>query len=128
MLTIFQLSHTNILIMKATQLILTLVLLASLPFASKAQEKPKFQYTVGFGPSIDQSIHLYGMNLTNELTVSLGKRTSFNAGVSFYQSLGSFKDESWEQGLQQKTKNGPLVFLLIHRSNSTLSSVPPDSI
>lgn len=60
------------------------------------------QYSVGFGPSIDKALELYGVNLSNELTVGLGKRTAFNAGVSFYQSLGSYREESWRQGLLQK--------------------------
>lgn len=80
--------------MKTNRLILILSLFCLLPFASSAQEKHKLQYSVGFGSSIDGMNDLYGVNFSNELNVRLGKRTSFNAGLLFYQSLGSYNKKT----------------------------------
>lgn len=76
------------------RLLLLLLVIACAPIVSHAQEKPKLQYTVGFGPSIDGMNDLYGLNFSNELNVRLGKRTSFNGGFSFYQSLGSYNEKT----------------------------------
>lgn len=78
--------------MKTHRLLLMLFFFAFAPIFTNAQVKPKLQYTVGFGSSIDGMNLLYGLNFSNELNLRLGKRTSFNAGVSFYQSLGSYED------------------------------------
>lgn len=80
--------------MKTKQLLTMLSFVCLMPLASFAQEKPKLQYTVGFGSSIDGMNDLYGLNFSNELNVRLGKRTSFNAGLSFYQSLGSYNEKT----------------------------------
>ncbi|SFB43399.1 hypothetical protein [Algoriphagus aquimarinus] len=79
--------------MKAHRLLLILLFCSLLPLATHAQVKPNLQYTVGFGSSIDGMNDLYGLNFTNELNVRLGKRTSFNAGLSFYHSLGSYNEK-----------------------------------
>lgn len=79
--------------MKTNQLFLLLFLFSFLPLVAVAQEKPKLQYTIGFGPSVDLNNMLWGVNFSNELNVRLSKRTSFNAGLSFYQSLGSLKEK-----------------------------------
>ncbi|MEB2778001.1 hypothetical protein SYJ56_21995 [Algoriphagus sp. D3-2-R+10] len=80
--------------MKTNLLSLVLFFACLFPIASYAQEEPKLQYSVGFGSSIDGMNLLWGLNFTNELNVRLGKRTSFNAGLSFYQSLGSLEEET----------------------------------
>ena len=80
--------------MKSKHLLIILSFVCLFPIVSFAQEKPKLQYTVGFGSSIDGMNDLYGLNFTNELNVRLGKRTSFNAGFSFYQSLGSYNEKT----------------------------------
>ncbi|MDR7131742.1 hypothetical protein J2X69_004107 [Algoriphagus sp. 4150] len=80
--------------MKTNLLFLILFFVSLFPIASYAQEEPKLQYTVGFGSSIDGMNLLWGLNFSNELNVRLGKRTSFNAGLSFYQSLGSLEEET----------------------------------
>ncbi|MCE7053210.1 hypothetical protein LZF95_00890 [Algoriphagus sp. AGSA1] len=80
--------------MKINLLFLVLFFVSLLPIATYAQEKPKLQYTVGFGSSIDGMNDLYGLNFSNELNVRLGKRTSFNAGLLFYQSLGSYNEKT----------------------------------
>lgn len=80
--------------MKAHRLLLILLFCSLLPLATHAQVKPKLQYTVGFGSSIDGMNDLYGLNFSNELNVRLGKRTSFNAGLLFYQSLGSYNEKT----------------------------------
>ncbi len=80
--------------MKTNRILLLLFFSSFLSLSSFAQEKPKLQYTVGLGSSIDGMNLLYGLNFTNELNVRLGKRTSFNAGLTFYQSLGSYDEKT----------------------------------
>jgi hypothetical protein len=45
---------------------------------------------VGIGPAIDGNIGLYGINVSNELSFGLGKRTSLNPSITYYQSIKSF--------------------------------------
>ncbi|MBB6325043.1 hypothetical protein FHS59_000658 [Algoriphagus iocasae] len=80
--------------MKFQRLLLLLAFCYLIPQISFSQEKPKLQYGIGVGSSFDGMNHLYGLNFSNELNVRLGKRTSFNAGVLFYQSLGSTEEKS----------------------------------
>lgn len=80
--------------MKTSLLLLILVSSCLTPIISFSQEKPKLEYGIGFGSSLDAMNHLYGLNFSNELNVRLGKRTSFNMGLLFYQSLGSTGDKS----------------------------------
>lgn len=78
--------------MKTNLLFLSLFFLAFMPIVSFAQEeKPKLQYTIGGGASIDGNNLLWGLNMSNEINYKLGKRTSLNAGVLFYQSLGNLE-------------------------------------
>jgi hypothetical protein len=73
---------------------LLLFFLGFAPIVSSAQtEKPKFQYSIGGGVSVDRSNKLWGLNMTNEVNYRLGKRTSLNAGISFYQSLGNLENK-----------------------------------
>lgn len=83
--------------MKTNQLLLAIFLLTLVHAASFAQVRPKLQYTVGFGPSFDNNVGLWGVNFSNELNVSLGKRTSFNTNLTFYQSLGSTRSQTMPQ-------------------------------
>lgn len=80
--------------MKATQLSLAIFLVAAVSFMSKAQDKPKLEYTVGTGVSIDRTHSLWGVNLTNELNMQLKQRFSLNLGLTYYQSLGSLYGKS----------------------------------
>jgi len=80
--------------MKTTLLFLSLSFLIIIPLSSFGQEKPKLQYTVGFGSSIDGINSLWGVNFSNELNIKLGRRTSFNTGLQFYQSLGSYNEKT----------------------------------
>ncbi len=65
----------------------------TLPILAFSQEQtPKLQYTFGAGASIDGNNLLWGLNMTNELNYIVWGRTSFNAGVSFYQSLGNLEN------------------------------------
>jgi hypothetical protein len=75
--------------MKATQLFLFVFFLISIPFVTNGQDKPKLQYTIGLGSTLDRTNTLWGVNFSNELNVNLRKRTSLNLGLSFYQSLYS---------------------------------------
>ncbi|MBN7815597.1 hypothetical protein [Algoriphagus pacificus] len=88
--------------MKTKRLLLIISFLALLPLLSFAQEKPKLQYAVGFGLSHDSMNLLYGLNFTNELNFGLGKRTSLNAGLTFYQSLGNYEKSSLLMGQKSK--------------------------
>ncbi|EMS34449.1 hypothetical protein C943_03668 [Mariniradius saccharolyticus AK6] len=80
--------------MKTNLRFLLLFFLGFAPIVSSAQtEKPKFQYSIGGGVSVDRSNKLWGLNMTNEVNYRLGKRTSLNAGISFYQSLGNLENK-----------------------------------
>ena len=98
--------------MKAHRLLLLLIFCSLLSLSSFAQVQPKLQYTVGFGSSIDGMNLLYGLNFSNELNVKLGKRTSFNAGVSFYQSLGSYEERTlppFSEGKNKEQSSGIFI-------------------
>lgn len=57
-------------------------------FASFAQQKEKLTYYVGVGPAIDGNGGLLGVNVSNELSFGIGKRTSINPSLTYYQSIG----------------------------------------
>lgn len=80
--------------MKFQKLLLIIAICSLIPQISFSQEKPKLQYGLGIGSSIDGMNHLYGLNFSNELNVRLGKRSSFNAALLFYQSLGSYENKN----------------------------------
>lgn len=64
-----------------------------------AQANDKLTYYVGIGPAIDGNIGLYGINVSNELSFGLGKRTSLNPSLTYYQSIKTvedFKDTMFE--------------------------------
>ncbi len=91
--------------MKLTQLFLVSFLLVYLPLVSLGQDKPKMQYTIGLGSTLDRTNSLWGVNFSNELNVNLRKRTSFNLGLSFYQSLFSTSPTSLAQESGAKNKD-----------------------
>ncbi|WP_338226333.1 hypothetical protein [Algoriphagus confluentis] len=96
--------------MKANQLILLLIFFSSSQCLVQAQDRPKLQYTVGAGGSHDPNNMLYGLNFSNELNYRLGKRTSLNAGLLFYQSIGSFENDNFAPG--QKNRNHSSGFFI----------------
>ncbi|MFC5624176.1 hypothetical protein [Algoriphagus winogradskyi] len=98
--------------MKSHRLLLILFFFAFTPIFTNAQEKPKLQYTVGLGSSIDGMNDLYGLNFSNELNVRLGKRTSFNTSLSFYQSLGSYNEKTlptYSSGKNEEQSSGIFI-------------------
>ncbi|SMP07027.1 hypothetical protein SAMN06265367_101543 [Algoriphagus winogradskyi] len=102
----------NFLYMKSHRLLLILFFFAFTPIFTNAQEKPKLQYTVGLGSSIDGMNDLYGLNFSNELNVRLGKRTSFNTSLSFYQSLGSYNEKTlptYSSGKNEEQSSGIFI-------------------
>jgi hypothetical protein len=101
------LAHRNIntLAMKTNQLFLVILLFTLVNAASFAQVGPKLQYSVGFGPAFDTNVELWGINFSNELNVSLGKRTSFNTNLTFYQSLGSTRAQTIPQNEYDKDQS-----------------------
>lgn len=70
-----------------------------------AQDDSKLTYYVGVGPAIDGNLGLFGVNLSNELSFKLGKRTSINPSVTFYQSIKSF-DNYDDKNLEQDNSSG----------------------
>ncbi|WBL44227.1 hypothetical protein PBT90_05940 [Algoriphagus halophytocola] len=94
--------------MKAFLFSLSLLFLSTFPLISQGQEKPKKTYTLGVGSSIDGMNHLYGINVSNEFSWRLGKRMSFNAGLSYYQSLGSYKESRLELGQKNQEQSSGL--------------------
>lgn len=91
--------------MKTHRLLLLLFVIACAPLVSHAQEKPKLQYTIGFGSTLDRTNTLWGVNFSNELNVNLSKRTSFNLGLSFYQSIFSTSTSSLPPESDGKNKD-----------------------
>ena len=91
--------------MKKNQLFLIILLFVALPFRSKGQDKPKYQYSIGIGSTLDRTNSLWGVTFSNELNVNLRKRTSFNLGLSFYQSLFSTSTTSQAQESGGKNKD-----------------------
>lgn len=92
--------------MKTNLLFLLLFYLGFAPTVSLAQvEKPKIQYSMGGGFSVDRSNMLWGLNMTNEINYRLGKRTSLNAGISFYQSLGNLENKEVFPGQKSKDQS-----------------------
>ena len=53
-----------------------------------SQNKDKLTYYVGIGPALDGNGGLIGINVNNELSFRLGKRTSLNPSLTYYQSIG----------------------------------------
>lgn len=97
--------NINKFIMKTNRLIIIIFLLSLVHAASFAQVRPKLEYTVGFGPSFDNNVGLWGFNFSNEINVKLGKRTSFNTNLTFYQSLGSTKGQTTPQNAYGKDQS-----------------------
>ncbi|MBB6325041.1 hypothetical protein FHS59_000656 [Algoriphagus iocasae] len=62
----------------------------SLQTTGFSQENKNLIYNVGIGPAIDGNIGLFGINLSNELSFALGKKTSLNPSLTYYQSIKSF--------------------------------------
>lgn len=89
--------------MKTNRLFLILFLLIGVQSFSNGQVQPKLQYSFGAGGSHDGNNMLYGLNFRNELNYRLGKRTSLNAGLLFYQSIGSLEKNNLTPG--QKNRN-----------------------
>lgn len=76
--------------MKKSLLLFIALFTYFLQTAALAQEDKKLTYYVGVGPAIDGNIGLYGINVSNELSFGLGKRTSLNPSLTYYQSIKSF--------------------------------------
>jgi hypothetical protein len=91
--------------MKTNRLLLILFITIGLHAISYGQDTPKFQYSIGAGVSIDNNVELYGVHFSNELNVRLGRRTSFNTNLTFYQSLGSIRKQSMPQNEYSKDQS-----------------------
>ncbi|WP_026945139.1 hypothetical protein [Algoriphagus marincola] len=96
--------------MKANRLFLILFLFIGVQVFSFGQVQPKLQYSIGAGGSHDGNNMLYGLNFSNELNYRLGKRTSLNAGLLFYQSIGSLENNNLTPG--QKNRNHSSGFFI----------------
>ena len=70
-----------------------------------AQDETKLIYYVGVGPAIDGNIGLFGINVSNELSFKLGKRTSLNPSLTFYQSIKSFDNEE-DDNMEKDNSSG----------------------
>jgi|SRR5690606_20559931 len=71
-----------------------------------AQDETSLTYYVGVGPAIDGNIGLYGINVSNELSFKVGRRTSFNPSLTFYQSIRSF--DTFEDANMEKDNSSGL--------------------
>lgn len=70
------------------QLLFTLLLLFNLGLTTFSQEKKDITYYVGVGPVVDGNGGLLGINVNNELSFKLGKKTYLNPSLTYYQSIG----------------------------------------
>lgn len=70
-----------------------------------AQKEEKLTYYVGVGPTIDGNGGLLGINVNNELSFKLGKRTSVNPSLTFYQSI-----KYWNEDNSNKNDNSSGLF------------------
>jgi hypothetical protein len=86
----------------------TFILLASIFISginAFAQSDDKLTYYVGVGPTIDGNGGLLGINVNNELSFKLGKRTSVNPSLTFYQSI-----KYWNEDNSNKNDNSSGLF------------------
>ncbi|MFN3997793.1 hypothetical protein [Algoriphagus sp.] len=91
--------------MQTLRYTLALLLLTFVKVASFAQDGPKLQYSIGAGASIDGNNLLWGLNFTNELNYKLGRRTSLNTGLTFYQSIGNLEGTEVFPGQKSKEQS-----------------------
>lgn len=70
-----------------------------------AQEANKLTYYVGAGSTIDGNGGLLGVNFNNELSFSLGKRSSLNPSLTYYQSI-----KYWNEDESNKDDNSSGLF------------------
>lgn len=70
-----------------------------------AQDKDKLTYYVGIGPTLDGNGGLLGVNINNELSFKLGKRTSLNPSLTYYQSI-----KYWDEDESNKNDNSSGLF------------------
>lgn len=88
--------------MKTNRLLFLILILTLFQFSLYGQDRPKMQYSIGAGSSHDGNNALYGLNFSNEFNYRLGKRTSLNAGLLFYQSVGSFEKNEFAPGQKNR--------------------------
>ena len=79
--------------MKKSSLIVIAITLCFLQSIAFAQDKDKLIYYVGVGPTIDGNGGLLGVNISNELSFALGKRSSLNPSLTYYQSIGYWDED-----------------------------------
>lgn len=58
-----------------------------------SQENKNLIYNVGIGPTIDGNGGLLGVNVSNELSFGIGKRSSLNPSLTYYQSIGYLNND-----------------------------------
>jgi hypothetical protein len=88
--------------MKTNQLLLAIFLLTLVHAASFAQEKEKPKFTFGAGPAIDHNLALWGVNIVNEVDLSLSRRFTFTPSLTFYHSIGSIDFDHPNKGLKKQ--------------------------
>lgn len=70
-----------------------------------SQENKNLTYYVGVGPAIDGNGGLLGINVSNELSFGIGKRTSINPSLTYYQSIRYLNE-----GEKQRNDNSSGLF------------------
>jgi hypothetical protein len=91
--------------MKKSLLLFLAIIPCFLHTSAFAQETNKLTYYLGAGPTIDGNGGLLGVNINNELNFSLGKRTSLNPSLTFYQSI-----KYWNEDDKNKNDNSSGLF------------------
>lgn len=98
----FDKSKLKLFLMKTNRLLLAILLLAMVQAASFAQEKEKHKFTFGAGPAIEHNLGLWGINIVNEVDLSISKRFTFTPSLTFYHSIGNIDFDHPNKGLKKE--------------------------
>lgn len=88
--------------MKTNRLLPAIFLFILVHAATFAQEKEKPKFTFGVGPAIDHNLALWGVNIVNEVDLSLSRRFTFTPSLTFYHSIGNIDFDHPNKGLKKQ--------------------------
>lgn len=106
----FDYSKLKLFLMKTNRLLLAILFLTTIHAASFAQEKEKPKFTFGAGPAIDQNLALWGINIVNEVDLSISRRFTFTPSLTFYHSIGNIDFDHPNKGLKKEDFSSGIFF------------------
>lgn len=98
----FDESKLKLFLMKTNRLFLAILFLTMVHATSFAQEKEKPKFTFGAGLAVDQNLALWGINIVNEVDLSLSRRFTFTPSLTFYHSIGNIDFDHPNKGLKKQ--------------------------